>query len=58
MAVDNRRIRLLSLDFMKRVNRSRPAEDQVEPWQFFDLIGGTSTGGSDSSLKSKFSTGE
>ncbi|KAK6499025.1 hypothetical protein TWF481_011595 [Arthrobotrys musiformis] len=56
----NRRLRLLSLDgggirglsslivlsdFMKRVNRSRLGEDQIEPWQFFDLIGGTSTGG-------------
>ncbi|KAF3317983.1 hypothetical protein TWF173_009804 [Orbilia oligospora] len=32
-------------DFMKRLNRSRLKDDQLEPWQLFDLIGGTSTGG-------------
>jgi hypothetical protein len=31
---------------MKRVNEQRaPQTDQLEPWQVFDLIGGTSTGG-------------
>jgi patatin-like phospholipase/acyl hydrolase len=31
---------------MKRVNEQRaPQAEQLEPWQVFDLIGGTSTGG-------------
>jgi patatin-like phospholipase/acyl hydrolase len=55
-----RRLRLLSLDgggvrglssimilkeIMKGVNANRPREDRLHPWQFFDLIGGTGTGG-------------
>ncbi|KAJ9642435.1 hypothetical protein H2199_004816 [Coniosporium tulheliwenetii] len=55
-----RPLRLLSLDgggirglssliilqhIMSGVNASRAADDQLHPWQVFDMIGGTSTGG-------------
>ncbi|KAF2186398.1 FabD/lysophospholipase-like protein [Zopfia rhizophila CBS 207.26] len=55
-----RPLRLLSLDgggirglssliilqhIMSGVNASRSADDQLQPWQAFDMIGGTSTGG-------------
>ncbi|KAF5497972.1 Vegetative incompatibility protein HET-E-1 [Colletotrichum siamense] len=57
---ENRPIRLLSLDgggirgvssilvlkeVMRQVNIDRKPEDHLQPWQVFDLIGGTSTGG-------------
>ncbi|KAF4891891.1 Vegetative incompatibility protein HET-E-1 [Colletotrichum fructicola] len=57
---ENRPIRLLSLDgggirgvssilvlkeVMRQVNIDRKPEDHLLPWQVFDLIGGTSTGG-------------
>ncbi|KAI8179695.1 hypothetical protein K4K52_002188 [Colletotrichum sp. SAR 10_76] len=57
---ENRPIRLLSLDgggirgvssilvlkeVMRQVNIDRKSEDHLQPWQVFDLIGGTSTGG-------------
>ncbi|KAI8227165.1 Vegetative incompatibility protein HET-E-1 [Colletotrichum sp. SAR 10_77] len=57
---ENRPIRLLSLDgggirgissilvlkeVMRQVNVDRKPEDHLQPWQVFDLIGGTSTGG-------------
>ncbi|KAF4465990.1 ankyrin repeat [Fusarium albosuccineum] len=55
-----RPLRLLSLDgggirglssiiilkeIMRQVNRDVPANQHLQPWQVFDLIGGTSTGG-------------
>ncbi|KAI8307834.1 Vegetative incompatibility protein HET-E-1 [Colletotrichum sp. SAR11_59] len=57
---EHRPIRLLSLDgggirgvssilvlkeVMRQVNIDRKPEDHLQPWQVFDLIGGTSTGG-------------
>lgn len=30
---------------MARVNKTRRQSDQLEPWQLFDLIAGSSTGG-------------
>ena len=30
---------------MSGVNEGRAEEDQLHPWQVFDMIGGTSTGG-------------
>ena len=30
---------------MAQVNHDRNADDTLQPWQVFDLIGGTSTGG-------------
>ncbi|PGH23009.1 hypothetical protein AJ80_02924 [Polytolypa hystricis UAMH7299] len=30
---------------MRAVNADRSSDDQLEPWQLFDMIGGTSTGG-------------
>ncbi|KZL79415.1 ankyrin repeat protein, partial [Colletotrichum incanum] len=36
---------LVLKDLMRHVNRNRPHNDHLQPWQFFDLIGGTSTGG-------------
>lgn len=30
---------------MDGINVDRDENDQLEPWQVFDLIGGTSTGG-------------
>jgi len=32
-------------DIMRGINEGREASDQLRPWQVFDLIGGTSTGG-------------
>ena len=32
-------------DIMKGVNENREPTEQLQPWQIFDLIGGTSTGG-------------
>lgn len=60
MPTGERRLRLLSLDgggirglssikvlqdIMSTVNIGRPADSHLHPWQFFDMIGGTSTGG-------------
>ncbi|KAF9630389.1 hypothetical protein BFW01_g951 [Lasiodiplodia theobromae] len=60
MASDERPLRLLSLDgggirglsiiyilqdVMRRVNLRRSKDERLEPWQYFDMIGGTSTGG-------------
>lgn len=60
MATGERRLRLLSLDgggvrglssvkvlqdVMRAVNIDRPVNSQLQPWQFFDMMGGTSTGG-------------
>ncbi|KAL0930568.1 ankyrin repeat protein [Colletotrichum truncatum] len=57
---ENRPVRLLSLDgggirgvssililkeVMRQVNVDRKLKDHLQPWQVFDLIGGTSTGG-------------
>lgn len=57
---DQRPVRLLSLDgggirglssililkdLMRHVNQDRDPNSQLQPWQVFDLIGGTSTGG-------------
>ncbi|ROT42927.1 hypothetical protein SODALDRAFT_26809 [Sodiomyces alkalinus F11] len=57
---EHRPVRLLSLDgggirgissivvlreVMKHVNAGRGPKDELQPWQVFDLIGGTSTGG-------------
>ncbi|KAL2760120.1 hypothetical protein ACRALDRAFT_1073881 [Sodiomyces alcalophilus JCM 7366] len=57
---ESRPVRLLSLDgggirgissililkeVMKQVNAGRDPKDELQPWQVFDLIGGTSTGG-------------
>ncbi|KAK1623065.1 hypothetical protein BDP81DRAFT_138501 [Colletotrichum phormii] len=57
---DQRPVRLLSLDgggirglssililkeLMRHVNQDRDPSSQLQPWQVFDLIGGTSTGG-------------
>lgn len=33
-------------EIMRGVNRFRLAEHQLHPWQVFNMIGGTSTGGS------------
>jgi patatin-like phospholipase/acyl hydrolase len=30
---------------MGRINEKQPAAEKLEPWQVFDMIGGTSTGG-------------
>ncbi|KAH7335104.1 acyl transferase/acyl hydrolase/lysophospholipase, partial [Pyrenochaeta sp. MPI-SDFR-AT-0127] len=32
-------------ELMSRVNKKRRRHDQLEPWQLFDMIGGSSTGG-------------
>ena len=32
-------------DIMRGLNRGRSPENIQQPWQVFDLIGGTSTGG-------------
>ena len=32
-------------ELMKRLNETRRSSDMLEPWQLFDMIGGTSTGG-------------
>ncbi|CAM1511722.1 Fc.00g092350.m01.CDS01 [Cosmosporella sp. VM-42] len=32
-------------EIMRQVNKGRPSREHLEPWQVFDLIGGTSTGG-------------
>jgi hypothetical protein len=30
---------------MERLNKTRLSSDKLEPWQLFDMIGGTGTGG-------------
>lgn len=30
---------------MKRINRGLDPKDELQPWEAFDMIGGTSTGG-------------
>jgi hypothetical protein len=30
---------------MAGVNEGRPPNEQLQPWQVFDMMGGTSTGG-------------
>ena len=30
---------------MDRINEGRTLDDTLQPWQLFDMIGGTSTGG-------------
>ncbi|KAF7559636.1 hypothetical protein G7046_g4511 [Stylonectria norvegica] len=32
-------------EIMRHVNQGKPPNEHLQPWQFFDLIGGTSTGG-------------
>ncbi|KAK1515211.1 uncharacterized protein CCOS01_13404 [Colletotrichum costaricense] len=36
---------LILKDLMRHVNQDRDPNSQLQPWQVFDLIGGTSTGG-------------
>ncbi|KAI3546788.1 hypothetical protein CSPX01_04030 [Colletotrichum filicis] len=36
---------LILKDLMRHVNQDRDPDSQLQPWQVFDLIGGTSTGG-------------
>lgn len=60
MATSQRRLHLLSLDgggirglssisilkhIMKGINADRQVGDKLQPWEVFDMIGGTSTGG-------------
>jgi len=36
---------LILKEIMRQINQGRPTDHQLQPWQVFDLIGGTSTGG-------------
>lgn len=36
---------LILKEIFSRLNADRGLGDQLQPWQVFDLIGGTSTGG-------------
>lgn len=36
---------IILYEIMKRVNHGRRPSEELHPWQVFDMIGGTSTGG-------------